>query len=82
MSFLLALGSVVIARTLTRDGRSVGQRMVALAGPAAIVGACWLAGAYVVDTAEPLGQARRVAVVQTNVAPKLWTCSFTAGRTS
>jgi apolipoprotein N-acyltransferase len=79
VSFLLALGNVVIARTLTRDGRTIGQRIIALAGPAAVVGACWIGGAYAVRAPEPLaGQAHQVAVVQTNVAPKLaWTRAYT-----
>src|SRR6185369_10829326 len=79
VSFLLALGNVVIARTLTRDGRTIGQRIIALAGPAAVVGACWIGGAYAVRAPEPLaGHAHRVAIVQTNVAPKLaWTRAYT-----
>jgi apolipoprotein N-acyltransferase len=78
VSFLLVLGNVVIARTLMRDGRSLGQRLGAVIASAAVVGVCSLGGAYAVRTTEASGPAREVAIVQTNVAPRLaWTRAYT-----
>jgi apolipoprotein N-acyltransferase len=77
VSFLLALGNLVIARTLVPDGRPFGRRLRALVGPGALVAACWIVGALATRTVES-GEARQIAVVQTNVAPRLaWTRAYT-----
>jgi apolipoprotein N-acyltransferase len=78
VSFVVAFGNVVVARALARDGRTLRDRVTTLAAPAALVGACWILGLVALQTSEPLRESRQVAVVQTNVAPRLaWTRSYT-----
>jgi apolipoprotein N-acyltransferase len=78
VSFLVALGNVTVVRMLTSDVRSLGRRLAIVTGPAAVVGACWIGGAFAIHAIEPSDQARQVAVVQTNVAPRLaWTRAYT-----
>lgn len=82
VSFVLATGNVVLAQLLhglSTRRRGISWAFHTAAIPAAIVTTCWMGGSLAMTTRDAEGgPMRRVAVVQTSVAPKLhWTRAYT-----
>jgi apolipoprotein N-acyltransferase len=81
VSFLVAFGSTAMAEAICRLRAGAGRRSVlrALLLPAAMLAGCWALGIACAGRDQAgEGPERRVAIVQTNVAPSLhWTRGYT-----
>lgn len=81
VSFLLALGNAAVADVVARAASSsrYGRReLVRLVGAIAAVAGCWAVGRFAMSVPAGAAGTRQVAIVQTNVAPRLhWTRAYT-----
>jgi apolipoprotein N-acyltransferase len=80
VSFVLALGNAAVVDLLERAvvrRMSVQRALFSVAAPALTIAACWLAGRLIVP-AHFHSSESEVAIVQTNVSPRLqWTRAYT-----
>ncbi len=81
VSFLLAFGSAATAEVVARiaaSRRVRGRELLPIVGVGAVVASCSLAGWLSMPASGSVVATRQVAVVQTNVAPRLhWTRAYT-----